>query len=303
MAKMNYDIRQKMIEIAGVCFWYWDNFYSFLVSSGIKREHYLRYEGESKYKMMRNIINDLEEKNKEEILKGIVKNLYKLKSIPDPNVPDPQKSKKILRELKELCGADLIEKEIEDRKQKERSKIFQEASFSKVQRVQKLSELNQEFLQLFSNNNHQQRRYELEKIIYALFHFFEFEFQKPYKIQNEQIDGWYKYEKFDYLLEIKWIEGKIRQDNLAIFDKKIDKKAKSTRGHFIAMDGFTEDAIQSISGKETRIILMDGEDLVFILNGTVSLHDAIKAKVDKLVKEGNTFYKLKNLLSKTSQII
>jgi hypothetical protein len=65
------------------------------------------------------------------------------------------------------------------------------------------------------------------------------------------------------------------------------------------MDGFLDDAIQSISGKEPRIILMDGEDLVYVLNGTISLHDAIKAKVDKLVKEGNTFYKLKNLLSKT----
>lgn len=299
MAKMNYDIRQKVIEIAGNCFWYWDNFYSFLESCGIKRDHYLRYEGENKYKMMRNIIADLEERNDEDLLKEIVKNLYKLKSIPDQNVPDPQKAKNLLKELKEICGSDLIEKEIEERKKKERSKIFTEATLTKVQREQKLSELNKEFLSLFSNSNHQQRGFELEKIIYNLFHFFEFEFQKPYKTKDEQIDGWYKYEKFDYLLEIKWVEGKIRQNDLAIFDKKIDKKAKSTRGHFIAMDGFLDDAIQSISGKEPRIILMDGEDLVYVLNGTISLHDAIKAKVDKLVKEGNTFYKLKNLLSKT----
>ncbi|MCK9422168.1 MAG: restriction endonuclease [Bacteroidales bacterium] len=297
MAKMNYDIRNKVIEIAGICFWYWDNFYSFLENCGIKRDHYLRYEGENKYKMMRNIIADLEEKDDEETLKEIVKNLYNLKSIPDPNVPDPQKSKNLLKELKEICGSDLIEKEIEDRKREERSKVFIQETSTKVQREQNLLELNNRFLCLFTNSDHQQRGFELEKVIYNLFHFFEFDFQKPYKIKDEQIDGWYKYEKFDYLLEIKWIEGKIRQDDLAIFDKKIDKKAKSTRGHFIAMDGFSDDAILSISGKEPRIILMDGEDLVYVFNGNISLHDAIKAKVDKLVKEGNTFYKLKKILS------
>ena len=299
MAKMNYDIRQKVIEIAGNCFWYWDNFHSFLESSGVKKEHYLRYAGENKYKMMRNIITDLEERNDETVLQEIVKNLYKLKTIPDTNVPDPQKAKQLLKELKEMCGSDLIEKEIEERTRKERSKVFKEATLTKVQREEKLSELNNEFLSLFSNSNHQQRGFALEKIIYNLYQFFEFEIQKPYKIKDEQIDGCYKHEKFDYLLEIKWIDGKVRQDDLAIFDKKIDKKAKSTRGHFIAMDGFGDDAIKSISGNEPRIILMDGEDLVLILSGKISLHDAIKAKVDKLVKEGNTFYRLKNIFSKT----
>lgn len=299
MAKMNFDIRQKVIEIAGTCFWYRDNFRDFLEGCGIKREHYLRYEGESKYKIMRNLITDLEEKNNETVLQDIVKNLYKLKTIPDKNVPDPQKAKQVLNELRELCGSDLIQKEIDEQKRKERTNIFKETTLTKVQKEQKLAELNDEFNKLFSSSNHQQRGFELEKIIYNLYHFFEFEFQKPYKTKDEQIDGWYKYEKFDYLLEIKWVDGKIRQDDLAIFNKKIDKKAKSTRGHFIAMDGFGDDAIQSITGYEPRIILMDGEDLVFILSGKISLHDAIKAKVDKLVKEGNTFYKLKNIFSKS----
>src|ERR1035437_9924424 len=98
MAKMSYDIRQKVIEIAGNCFWYWDNFHSFLESSGVKKEHYLRYAGENKYKMMRNIITDLEERNDETVLQEIVKNLYKLKTIPDTNVPDPQEVKFLKRQ-------------------------------------------------------------------------------------------------------------------------------------------------------------------------------------------------------------
>jgi hypothetical protein len=299
MAKLEYNIRQKVIDIAGVCFWYWDNFHSFLESCGIKRDHYLRYGRDNKYNVMRNIITDLEERNDENTLKTLVKTLYNLKAIPDTNVPDPEKAKKAIAELKELCGPDLIEKEIEERKRKEKSKSFVEQTTLTVEKSNRLNDLNSHFLSLFTKANHQERGFDLEKLIYEVFLHSEFEFQKPYKVQNEQIDGWYKYEKFDYLIEIKWIEGQIKQEHLAVFDKKIDKKAKSTRGHFIAMNGFAEDAIQSISGNEPRIILMDGEDLVYILNGTISLHDAIKAKVDKLVKEGNTLFKLKNLISKS----
>lgn len=298
MAKLDYNIRQKIIDIAGICFWYWDNFYSFLDSCGIGRNYYLKYGRENKYNVMRSIITDLEDRNDEITLKALVKNLYNLKNIPDSNVPDPIKAKKILNELKELCGPDLIEKEIEEIKRKDRSKNFAEETKSVVEKNNKLSELNNQFLSLFTKTNHQQRGFDLEKILYDLFLHFEFEYQKPYKTQNEQIDGCYKYEKFDYLLEIKWIDGEVKQEHLAIFDKKIDKKAKSTRGHFIAMNGFAPDAVQSISGKEPRIILMDGEDLVFILNGSISLNDAIKAKVDKLVKEGSTFYKIKHVISK-----
>jgi len=41
---------------------------------------------------------------------------------------------------------------------------------------------------------------------------------------------------------------------------------------------------------------MDGEDLSLVLNGVVSLKDALKAKIDKLVKEGNTYFKVRELI-------
>jgi len=295
MSKLSYSLKQKLIDIAGNCFWYWDNFYGFLESCGVKRNHYMRYSGNNKYTVMRNILTDLEEKRDDKTLKSIISELYKLKSIPDKNVPDPVKSKKLLSELRDICSEDIIEKEILERKAKEQSKTYLSEIELSLNRKKHLEELNKLFLKLFAADNPQQRGFELEKIIYELFLFFEFEIQKPYKTQNEQIDGYFKYEKFDYLLEIKWIKEKIKQEDLAIFDKKIDKKAKSTRGLFIAMNGFDENAILSISGKEPRIILADGEDLTLILNGRISLFDVIKAKVDTLVKSGDTFFKIKNL--------
>ena len=217
---MNYEIKQKVIEIAGTCFWYWDNFFIFMENCGIRKDHYKRYEGESKYKMMRNILNDLEVDNKENVIEKIITELYKLKNIPDKNVPDPVKSKRVLSELKKLCGEDLIEKEIEKRKEQETTKKYIERTKATINKTQILNELNEKFLKLFTESDLQKRGYELERIIHDLFHHNEFEIHKPYKTGNEQIDGYFSYEKFDYLLEIKWVAEKVTQNDLAIFDKK-----------------------------------------------------------------------------------
>ena len=296
MSKLNYNVRQKIIEIAGVCFWYWDNLYNFFESCGVKRSHYLRHEGGSKYKMMRNILYDLEDKQDDKSLMLIITNLYNLKTIPDKNVPDVAKAKAVLKEFKEICGNDLIENEIQKRKTAEKAKQARAKTDSTITFSKKLEGINNRFLSLFSATDPQKRGFELEKIVSELFVKNELEFHKPYKVKNEQIDGYFNYEKFYYLLEIKWINRHVNQGELAVFDKKIDKKAKSTRGLFIAMDGFSEDGITSITGKEPRIILMDGEDLSLILNGSISLKDALKSKIDKLVKEGNTFFKVRELL-------
>lgn len=295
MAKLDFEIKQKIIEIAGTCFWLWDNFYAFLENCGVNRDRYKRYEGATKYKIMRNVLTDLEDKGDEKTLKKIATELYRLKSIPDKNVPDPAKAKKVLQELKELCGEDLIEKEIESRKIEAKKTEYKIKSQESLNIKRKLENINQQFLCLFNETNHNKRGFDLEKIVYELFLHNEFEIHKPYKTNNEQIDGYFKFEKFDYLMEIKWVNGQIKQSDLAIFDKKVDKKALSTRGFFIAMDGFAHDAILSISGKEPRIILMDGEDLTLVFNQTISLKDAVYSKVESLVKEGNTHFKLKEL--------
>ena len=124
----------------------------------------------------------------------------------------------------------------------------------------------------------------------------KWEYTKPYKTPDgEQIDGYFKYEKFDYLVECKWEDGFIKQRDLSIFDGKIRGKAQSTRGLFLAANGFDENAIQKFSGDSPRIILMSGDDLAMILNGQVLFYDALKAKVEAIVRYGNINLPLRNI--------
>lgn len=105
----------------------------------------------------------------------------------------------------------------------------------------------------------------------------------------------FRYEKFDYLIESKWEDGPIKQKDLSIFDGKIRGKAQSTRGLFLAANGFDENAIHKFSGDSPRVILMTGEDLAIVLSDRVLFHDAMKAKVEAIVRYGNINYPIRNI--------
>jgi restriction endonuclease Mrr len=82
---------------------------------------------------------------------------------------------------------------------------------------------------------------------------------------------------------------------LSIFDGKIRGKAQSTRGLFLSANGFDEKAVAKFSGDSPRIILMTGEDLALILCGRVLFTDAMKAKVEAIVRYGNINFPIRNI--------
>ena len=158
--------------------------------------------------------------------------------------------------------------------------------------------LNSFFTSLINTTEYtpQQRGYKLEDIFCDLLQISELEYSRPYKTPDgEQIDGHFRYEKFDYLIESKWENGPIKQKDLSIFDGKIKGKAQSTRGLFLAANGFDENAVIKFSGDSPRIILMTGEDLAMVLNGRVLFHDAMKAKIEAIVRYGNINFPIRSI--------
>ncbi len=72
---------------------------------------------------------------------------------------------------------------------------------------------------------------------------------------------------------------------------------ESTRGLFISVQGFRHEVIDEFtSGITKNLILMDGEDLVYILEERVNLRDGLQAKIEKAAQEGIIFFPLRNLL-------
>ncbi|HEX5340369.1 MAG TPA: restriction endonuclease [Gammaproteobacteria bacterium] len=298
--KLSFEAKEKLVELAGACFWYWSGFHSFLDSCGVPRSLQSKYprDAYNKYTMMRAILADLEQAGNIELISSIASGFYKLKGPMDRDNLDEAKAKRLLAEFREAVGDDPIEAEIKKR-EKERAKASYEQSIvDRRAQGKRLEDLNAEFLDLTTQNamTPQQRGFKLEKLFFQLLHISELEHTKPYRTPGqEQIDGHFRHEKFDYLVEAKWTQDPTKQPDLSIFDGKIRGKAQSTRGFFVSANGFDATAIQKFSGDSPRIILMTGEDLALVLCGRVLFVDAMKAKVDAIVRLGNIMFPIRQI--------
>lgn len=293
--KLSFEAKEKMVELSGACFWYWAGFYSFLDSCGVPKAIQKKYPqgAYNKYAMMRAILTELDQTGNGEIINSIASGFYRLKGPLDPEQLDEKKAKRLLDEFKVAIGDDPIEAEIQRRQQSRAREIHEKSIADRRDQNKRLAALNAEFLQLTTSSEltPQQRGFKLEKLFFELLHLSELEHKKPYRTQgHEQIDGHFKYEKFDYLVEVKWTQETTKQPELSVFDGKIRGKAQSTRGFFVSANGFDPNAVQKYSGDSPRIILMTGEDLALVLNGQVLFADLLQAKVDAIVRLGSILF-------------
>ena len=292
---LNYEVKEQMVVLSGNCFWFWGGFHSFLSSCGVPRQLIVRYPkgAYSKYDVMRNILEDLERTGEFNVIQDIVSGFYRLMSPIDKDNLDVGKAKRLLSEFRALVGTDPIERAVDERQRKIRQEEARKSGEKTLAQRKKLERLKDRFLTMLSKDSStpQQRGFDLEILIFELLESEEFEFSKPYRQPGEQIDGHFSYNKFDYLFEIKWVKNSVKQNDLSVLDGKIKGKAQSTRGFFLAINGFDENAIKKYSGDSPRIVLMDGQELINILEGRKTFFDLLKFKIDALVRYGDIFRK------------
>ncbi|MES1950552.1 hypothetical protein S4A8_06835 [Salinisphaera sp. S4-8] len=247
---------------------------------------------------MRGILGDLETSNRFDIINEIASNFYKMRTAVNKDALDTAKAERLLSEFRELLGSDPIDLEIERRGREAAKAAHQGRIATAGLKRSKLDELNRSFMALLTNANvtPQQRGFEFERIFFDLLELSEIECRRPFRnISNEQIDGHFRYEKFDYLVEVKWTSELTKQPDLSIFDGKIRGKVQSTRGFFLSQSGFDDSAIVKFSGDSPRIVLMSGEDIALILGGQILIEDAMKAKIDAIVRHGTIFFPLRTM--------
>ena len=292
MAKrLSFEVKEQMVTLAGACFWFWNSFYSFLDSCGVPRPLQQRYPRDShnKYQVMRNILGDLEDMGRDDVIKGIVSNFYRMRGPADRDSLDITRARRLLDEFREAVGNDPIETALQEQEAEKARAAFRDSLKESTLVRQRLTDLNARFLILAGGREHtpQQRGFALESLLFDLLQHSEIDHTKPFRSPTgEQIDGHFKFEKFDYLVEAKWLAGPVKQEHIAVFDVKIRGRAQSTRGMFLGAEGFDDQAVRKFSGDEPRIVLMTGEDLAYVLNGTLPFQDVLKAKIDAMVRHG-----------------
>jgi hypothetical protein len=222
--KLSFEAKEKMVELTGACFWYWDGLYSFLDSCSVPKAMQCKYPRESfnKYSFMRALLGDLDQTGNIELINSIASGFFRLKGAIDRDNLDEKKAKKLLEEFRAVIGDDPIEAEIQKR-ERDRAKIVREQTITNQrEQAKRLDDLNREFLSLVSASEitPQQRGFKLEQLFFQLLHLSDIEHTMPYRTQDrEQIDGHFRYEKFDYLVEAKWTQGPAKRGGPVWLDR------------------------------------------------------------------------------------
>ena len=152
-----------------------------------------------------------------------------------------------------------------------------------------IRELREKFIAL-SDLKPQARGYAFEKFLQAFFLAYNLKPRSPFRLVGEQIDGSFQIGPHTYLVEAKWQSGQVGQAELLVFQGKVEGKAKWSRGLFISYNGFTPDGMEAFSkGRSTSILGMTGQDIFFILDGAMSLVEAIEQKARRAAETGEFF--------------
>jgi len=202
------------------------------------------------------------------------------------------KAQNNIKSLKEIYRAHAsIVSEQEKRevaKEKYQEKIKSRQYFEK-----KLDELKQKFYNSFSLEPIP-RGYELENILKQINNLFDLDARGSYRITGEQIDGAFSLNGTEYILEAKWHSRPIDHTHIINFIEKINTKLDNTLGLFISHSAFTDTAIKKANQK--NLILMDGEDLLYVLENKIDYIDLLKNKKRHAAETGESFLSVKKMI-------
>ena len=154
------------------------------------------------------------------------------------------------------------------------------------------------FLNLFQGKdangktiNSQQRGYLLEDFLKNLFVKEGISTSENFalNIVGEQIDGVFKFEGENYIVEAKWHDDITSTNALYVFSQKVEGKMYG-RGFFISINGFTSGSVIALkTGKALRTVLVDGGDLPLVIEGMCSLTELIDRKIEAAQTRGHIY--------------
>ena len=161
----------------------------------------------------------------------------------------------------------------------------------------KLAGLKERFFGHLQNQDRQESGYRLEEILYDMFVLFEMHPKSAFRRKGEQIDGAFSFDQDHYLLEAKWQQHKVNLSDLRDLDGAVASSLDNTLGLFISINGFSSEALEGyLQGNRPRIICMDGEDIVYVLEGRIDFCDLFRRKKDIAVQKRQILCSAANIL-------
>lgn len=294
--RVSYALQEAIVQACGTVFWYKRPLKALLVRAGVPSPLVEQYEGESKFIMTREILAQLDQRGEPgaAVQIQLARELAAMRTVSDPDNREAG-----LRALAELRAAAKQEGIVEDvdavskEKAKQHRVAVEEQHRVAEARVRGLGELHGIYMTMATKEDEaQQRGYDLEELLARLFKLHDIPYQPPFRKGTvEQTDGFFTFNSFQYLIEARWRKSPPDLGSLTAFSGKVRRKIDSTRGLFVSVAGYRPEVLGEASDL-LNLILMDGQDLALILEGRISLIEALQIKLDKAAQQGAIFYPL-----------
>lgn len=181
----------------------------------------------------------------------------------------------------------------------ERQKTFQEQLKRNAAVRQKLDEIKTKFMTVATGADPQRRGYELEAVMLDLFELFDLDPKASFRNTGEQIDGAFSLEGTDYLFEAKWQQELVSTQELDGFASKVRRKLDNTLGLFLSMNGFSQDGVAAHSSGRPSIILMDGADLLAVLEERIDFVSLLLRKKRHAAQTGSILLPIHQVLGRS----
>lgn len=163
--------------------------------------------------------------------------------------------------------------------------------------VQERQALFREFCELVANASDKQGRgYRLEEMLGEVAELDALRYAPPFRKGTvTQTDGMLTYEGFQYLIEARWRSDPADVAQIAALAHKADRALESTRGLFLSVAGFRAEVVNELERGPKNLLLMTGAEFSLILEGRLTLMEAMRLKVEEGAKRGHILCDLARL--------
>jgi hypothetical protein len=288
-------VYEAVVNVCGQTLYWKSTLRTVFRRSGVAERALDKYEQQfSKFQIARHILDDLERVGAKGwiVQRRIVRELASLDG-PEDKAPDHAAGTRALETLRRVALKErlLVDPAEAERKQR-RAEAATEAE-KRDRRSTELQKLHELFIALHSESNHQARGFALERLMRDLFRLYELEYNGSYRTDTDQIDGSVVLDSFTYLLEARWRENKANDADLGGLKHKVERRLDATRGFYLSMAGYEDDAVALYRlAQENKLIMLDGSDLLHMLEQRPPLVEGLQEKVKAASTRGEPYLRL-----------
>jgi hypothetical protein len=189
--------------------------------------------------------------------------------------PDQQpKARKAVSELQKACESFYAQMEYEDRKRREADELrmheerLNRGAIKPLDHI-RLEQFRASFQEIYPMPETNERGTRFEKFMNEVFEYYCQRSDGPFRRIGEQLDGLFVFDNHPYYVEIRWKKKKASAGDVSVLrDRAMAGFGGDTKALFLSFEGFSTECLTELEGRtDERVILMDGSDLMVVLQG------------------------------------